>query len=84
MKFELISEFEGNYDYEKELFRVPDELNTSVDVRLTLLPNNTATIGLFTCNDKGEAATIAEAALPMDNAFRLLINDGIKLPRKYI
>jgi len=53
-QWHLVNSFDEYYDFEKELFSMPDEGNTSVDIRLTFnVDTQTCYYNLMLRNDSG-------------------------------
>ncbi len=51
-KWNYVQSFEEYYDFEKELYSIPDKGNTSIDIRLTFnVDTNTCYYALSLCND---------------------------------
>ena len=83
-KFTHIQTFDEYVDFNKELFSLPDDGNTSIDMRLTF---NTRTLTCYytiiTHNDSGNIfAWECDHKIPWIVGLGLLDADGIELPKE--
>jgi hypothetical protein len=85
-KFTLIQHDSNYYDYDKELQAVPDDVRTSVDMRLTFdTEKHTAYFTLSTRNDNGDTIDWCDTHdVPWSAAIRMLITDGLEVPEELL
>lgn len=85
-KFEYVASFDEYYDYNKELFSLPDEGRTSIDMRLTF---NTETLTCYytisTHNDSGKGRDWEHTHyIPWIVGMALLDADGVDIPKELL
>jgi hypothetical protein len=83
-KWTYIQNFDQYYDYDKELFSMPDEGNTSVDIRLTF---NVETHTCYYCislhNDDGNTRDWEKTHyIPWTVGLTMLAKDDIEIPKE--
>ena len=78
-KWTLLQSFDEYYDYDKELFSMPDEGNTSVDMRLTFnIETRTCYYSLSLHNDDGNTRDWEKTHyVPWDTGVAMLAADGV-------
>jgi hypothetical protein len=83
-KFTLFAHDSDYYDFDKELQAVPDDVRTSVDMRLTFdVQAHIAYFTLSTHNDNGQTIDWCDTHnVPWRAAIRMLIADGVSVPEE--
>jgi hypothetical protein len=81
-KFELFHSFDEYYDFDKELQAISDDINTTIDMRLTFnIETHTAYFTLCTRNDDGFTVDWEKTHyVPWGSALRMLAADGVAVP----
>jgi hypothetical protein len=85
-KFTLFAHDSNYYDFDKELQAVPDDVRTSVDMRLTFdTEKHNAYFTLSTRNDNGQTIDWCDTHnVPWGAAIRMLIADGVTVPEELL
>lgn len=83
-KFEYVASFDEYYDFNKELFRLPDEGTTSIDMRLTFnTESKECYYTISTHNDSGEVRDWEHTHyIPWIVGLGLLDADGVDIPKE--
>jgi hypothetical protein len=83
-KWTYIQNFDQYYDYDKELFSMPDEGNTSVDIRLTFnVETHTCYYTLSLHNDDGNTRDWEKTHyIPWTVGLTMLAKDDIEIPKE--
>jgi hypothetical protein len=83
-KWTLLQSFDEYYDYDKELFSMPDEGNTSVDMRLTFnIETRTCYYSLSLHNDDGNTRDWEKTHyVPWAVGLAMLAADNIDIPEE--
>lgn len=85
-KFTHIQTFDEYVDFDKELFSLPDEGNTGIDMRLTFNTENlTCYYTISTHNDNGNTCDWGKTHyVPWIVGLGLLTADGVTIPAKLL
>jgi hypothetical protein len=85
-KWTYIQNFDQYYDYDKELFSMPDEGNTSVDMRLTFnVETRTCYYGISLHNDDGNTRDWEKTHyIPWTVGLAMLAKDDIEIPEELV
>ena len=85
-KWHFVQHYSPYYDYSKELYSLPDEGNTSVDMRLTFDADyHTCYYTISTHNDSGKTRDWeCDHKIPWIVGLGLLDADGVTIPPELI
>lgn len=85
-KFIHVQSWDIYVDFDKELFRLPDEGNTSIDMRLTFnAENRRCYYYISTHNDSGEVRDWEHTHyIPWIVGLALLSADGVDIPKELL
>ena len=85
-KFTHVQTFDNYIDFDKELFSLPDQGNTSIDMRLTFNTENlTCYYTISTHNDDGNTRDWeCDHKIPWIVGLGLLDADGVTIPAELI
>lgn len=83
-KWIYIQTYDEYYDFDRELYSMPDEGNTSVDMRLTFnVETKTCNYTLSLHNDDGQTRDWEEANyIPWAVGLAMLAADGTEVPEE--
>lgn len=78
-KWHFVNHYSPYYDYEKELYSIPDEINTSVDIRLTFDADyHTCYYNIILHNDNGDTIDWEKSHhIPWNSGMAMLAADGV-------
>jgi hypothetical protein len=84
--FQLFAHDHNYFDFDKELQAIPDDVRTSVDMRLTFdTETRTAYFVLSTHNDNGNTIDWCDTHnVPWDAALNMLRTDGVDIPAELL
>jgi hypothetical protein len=76
--------FDEYYDFDKELFALPDDGRTSIDMHMTFnIENKTCHYKVITHNDNGDTFDLGSAFyVPWAVGLAMLTADGIDIPEE--
>jgi hypothetical protein len=82
-KWHHVQTFDEYYDFNKELFSMPDDGNTSVDMRMTFnTENRTCSYGISLHNDSGNTIDWERSHhLPWATGIEML-GDEVEIPKE--